>query len=68
MNAVASRARRSAVEGSRGKTHGNASGFLDFARNDEDSNHFFINSSTAAVIATLPVRIVGSGTGANLLE
>ena len=31
-------------------------------------NHFFIKSSTAAVIATMPVRIVGSGTGANLLE
>src|SRR5947207_8419791 len=31
-------------------------------------NHFFIRSSTAAVIATIPVRIVGSGTGANLLE
>ena len=31
-------------------------------------NYFFIRSSTAAVIATIPVRIVGSGTGANLLE
>jgi len=30
--------------------------------------YFFIKSSTAAVIATIPVRIVGSGTGANLLE
>jgi hypothetical protein len=34
MNAVSSRAKRSAVEGPRGKIHGNASGFLDFARND----------------------------------
>jgi hypothetical protein len=32
------------------------------------SAYFFIKSSTAAVIATIPVRIVGSGTGANLLE
>jgi hypothetical protein len=31
-------------------------------------DYFFIRSSTAAVIATMPVRIVGSGTGANLLE
>src|SRR5437588_12958383 len=31
-------------------------------------NYFFIRSSTAAVMATVPVRIVGSGTGANLLE
>jgi len=31
-------------------------------------NYFFIRSSTAAVIATIPVRIVGSGRGANLLE
>ncbi len=30
--------------------------------------HFFIKSSTAEVIAIMPVRIVGSGTGANLLE
>ncbi len=30
--------------------------------------YFFIKSSTALVIATMPVRIVGSGTGANLLE
>ena len=30
--------------------------------------HFFISSSTAAVIPITPVRIVGSGTGANLLE
>ena len=30
--------------------------------------YFFIKSSTALVIATTPVRIVGSGTGANLLE
>src|SRR5207247_10413239 len=30
--------------------------------------YFFIKSSAAAVIATIPVRIVGSGTGANLLE
>ena len=30
--------------------------------------YFFINSSTAAVIPIIPVRIVGSGTGANLLE
>ena len=30
--------------------------------------HFFINSSTAVVIPTMPVRMVGSGTGANLLE
>ena len=47
MNAVSSRAKRSAVEGPRGKTYGNASGLkawprglrplrcsLDFARND----------------------------------
>ena len=31
-------------------------------------HYFFIRSRTAAVIATIPVRIVGSGTGANLLE
>src|SRR5436853_6376294 len=31
-------------------------------------HYFFVSSSTAAVIATIPVRIVGSGTGANLLE
>src|SRR5207237_3676911 len=30
--------------------------------------YFFIKSSTATVIATIPVRIVGSGIGANLLE
>src|SRR5437763_10299856 len=30
--------------------------------------YLFIKSNTAAVIATTPVRIVGSGTGANLLE
>src|SRR6266705_1683317 len=30
--------------------------------------YFFIKSSTAVVIAMIPVRIVGSGTGANLLE
>lgn len=30
--------------------------------------HFFISSSTAVVIPTMPVRMVGSGTGANLLE
>ena len=29
--------------------------------------YFFIKSSTALVIATILVRIVGSGTGANLL-
>ena len=32
------------------------------------SSHFFINSSTAVVIPIMPVRMVGSGTGANLLE
>src|SRR5205814_9593607 len=32
------------------------------------SDYFFIKSSTAAVMATMPVRIVGSGIGANLLE
>ena len=32
------------------------------------SRYFFINSSTALVIAITPVRMVGSGTGANLLE
>ena len=30
--------------------------------------YFFINSSTALVIPMIPTRIVGSGTGANLLE
>ena len=30
--------------------------------------YFFINSSTALVIPIIPTRIVGSGTGANLLE
>ena len=30
--------------------------------------YFFINSSTALVIPTMPVRMVGSGPGANLLE
>src|SRR5438128_11755065 len=30
--------------------------------------YFLIKSSTAAVTATITVRIVGSGTGANLLE
>ncbi len=34
----------------------------------EERIYFFIKSSTAAVIATTPVRMVGSGTGANLLE
>ena len=34
VNTVSSRAKRSAVEGPREKTYGNASGFLDFARND----------------------------------
>src|SRR5438128_6328853 len=38
------------------------------ARYVQDDRYFFIRSSTAAVIATIPVRIVGSGTGANLLE
>ena len=31
-------------------------------------DYFFINSNTALVIPTMPTRIVGSGTGANLLE
>src|SRR4051812_42869651 len=31
-------------------------------------SYFFIRSSTALVIPMIPVRIVGSGTGANLLE
>jgi len=31
-------------------------------------NYFFISSSTASVMATTPSLIVGSGTGANLLE
>jgi len=31
-------------------------------------DHFFIRSNTALVIPTIPTRIVGSGTGANLLE
>ena len=31
-------------------------------------NYFFINSSTADVIALTPVRKVGSGTGANNAE
>jgi len=31
-------------------------------------SYFFINSSTALVIPITPTRIVGSGTGANLLE
>ena len=31
-------------------------------------NYFFINSSTAAVIARTPVRRVGSGSGSNRLE
>lgn len=31
-------------------------------------DYFFIKSSTALVIAMMPVLIVGSGTGANLLE
>ena len=33
-----------------------------------DVRYFFIKSSTAATIPTMPVLIVGSGTGANLLE
>lgn len=32
------------------------------------SRYFFIKSRTALVIAIMPVRMVGSGTGANLLE
>lgn len=40
---------------------------LDCARNNQ-IHYFFISSSTAVVIAIIPVRIVGSGTGANLLE
>jgi len=31
-------------------------------------DYFFINSNTALVIPMMPTRIVGSGTGANLLE
>src|SRR6266567_1720897 len=31
-------------------------------------DYFFINSSTALVMPMIPTRIVGSGTGANLLE
>ena len=34
MNLLSSRAKRSGVEGPRGTTDGNATGFLDFARND----------------------------------
>src|SRR5438876_10903051 len=30
--------------------------------------HFFSSSTTALVIPIIPVRMVGSGTGANLLE
>jgi hypothetical protein len=37
-------------------------------QNRVSRNHFFVKSNTAEVIATMPVRIVGSGTGANLLE
>jgi hypothetical protein len=33
-----------------------------------DCSYFFISSNTAAVIAFTPVRIVGSGTGANIGE
>ena len=32
------------------------------------NRYFFIKSRTALVIAITPVRIVGSGKGANLLE
>jgi hypothetical protein len=38
MNAVSSRAKRSVVEGSREQIYGNATGFLDFARNDEEKS------------------------------
>src|SRR6266705_3205561 len=38
----------------------------DLTRSRKD--HFFINSSTAAVIALTPVRRVGSGSGSNRLE
>ena len=34
VNLLSSRAKRSGVEGPRGITDGNATGFLDFARND----------------------------------
>jgi len=34
----------------------------------QKSSYFFINSSTATVIAFTPVRIVVSGTGQNRLE
>jgi hypothetical protein len=33
-----------------------------------DPGYFFINSSTAVVIAFIPVRKVGSGNGSNRLE
>src|ERR1051326_4206777 len=36
--------------------------------NAKTQTHFFINSSTAAVIALTPVRKVGSGKGSNKLE
>ena len=48
-----------------------ATASLDYARDHRKRavpDYFFIKSNTAAVIATMPVRIVGSGTGANLLE
>lgn len=39
-----------------------------FERNTRAHLYFFINSSTAVVIALIPVRRVGSGSGSNKLE
>jgi len=42
--------------------------FKPMAKTRRSDTHFFINSSTAVVIALIPVRRVGSGSGSNKLE
>src|SRR6266567_5654963 len=57
---MSSREKPSGVEGSRG--------FAEPLRYAIEAHVYFITSSTALVIPMMPTRIVGSGTGANLLE